>query len=65
MYELTYGKVYETIEFSKPLTELKYPERYYQVINDRNYIEYYSKDTFVSLETWRDMQVSNILDEDR
>lgn len=65
MYELTYGKVYETIEFKKPLVELKYPDRYYQVINDRNHLEYYSKDTFVTLETWRDMQVSNILDEDR
>lgn len=65
MYELTYGKVYETIDFMGPLVELKYPDRYYQIINDRNHKEYYSKNTFVTLDTWRDMQINNIIDENR
>lgn len=63
MYELTYGKMYETIDFRRPLIELKYPERYYQIINDRGHLEYYSKNTFVTLEEWRDIKINEIIND--
>ena len=61
MYELTYGKTYETVPFKGGLVQLKYPDRYYQVVNDRGHLEYYSKNTFVTLDDWREIKINEII----
>lgn len=56
-YELTYGKVYDTLpkQNNDPL------EDDYRIECDRGFVEYYSKDTFISLDEWREKQIDEIL----
>jgi hypothetical protein len=56
-YELTYGKIYETLPKSSndPLVDD------YRIECDRGFIEYYSKSTFVTLEDWRQQQLDKLL----
>lgn len=61
--ELTYGKTYDVIPWSKPLVDLGYNDKYYQVINDRHWREYYDKSDFVTLEEWRSNIINKVLDE--
>jgi len=56
-YELTYGKIYETLP--------KYPNDTlvddHRVLCDRGFIEYYNKKNFITLEQWREQQLNKIL----
>jgi hypothetical protein len=57
-YELTYGKIYELIP--------KFPNDTlddYRIECDRGFVEYYSKDIFVTLEDWREQQLNKITNE--
>lgn len=57
-YELTYGKVYDTL----PGCGLSGIDDYnYFIINDRGHREYYSKNTFLTLEKWRGRQIDKII----
>jgi len=57
-YELTYGKIYETLpKFPNDLLDD------YRIECDRGFIEYYSKTTFVTLEDWRQQQINKIINE--
>jgi len=55
-YELTYGKVYDVQP--KPYLGSR---RYYFIMCDRGYISSYNKSLFVSLQTWREMQLNKVL----
>jgi len=58
MYELTYGKVYDVLTGCG----LSGIDNYnYFIINDRDHREYYSKNTFLTLEKWRDRKLNNLL----
>jgi len=58
MYELTYGKVYDVLTGCG----LSGIDNYnYFIINDRGHREYYSKNTFLTLEKWRDRKLNNLL----
>lgn len=57
-YELTYGKIYETLP--KHSNDL---EDDYRIECDRGFIDYYSKSTFVTLEDWRQQQINKIINE--
>jgi len=59
MYELTYGKVYEVLPKSPndPLVDD------YKIVCDRGFVEYYSKNIFVTLEEWRQEKINQILNE--
>lgn len=57
-YELTYGKIYETLpKFPNDL------EDDYRIECDRGFIDFYSKDTFITLEDWREQQINKIVNE--
>ena len=59
-YELTYGKAYDTIPvivFDSLGTDN------YQILNDRNFVTFYSKKNFVSMEEYREIQLNQILNE--
>jgi len=62
-YELTYGKIYETLPMPISGTggDLTYLSKDYKIKCDRGFIEYYSKDTFVTLEDWRQQQLDKLL----
>ena len=57
-YELTYGKVYDVLP-GCGLSGIDYNN--YFIINDRGHREYYSKDTFLTLEKWRDRKLNELL----
>lgn len=57
-YELTYGKVYDTLP-KNPNTLVDD----YKVVCDRGFLEYYSKNMFVTLEEWRQEKINQILNE--
>jgi hypothetical protein len=57
-HELTFGKMYDGL----PGCGLKGIDDYnYFIINDRGHKEYYSKNTFLTLDEWRKRQLSEIL----
>ena len=57
MYELTYGKIYDTISITGVLSNyIKY-----KITCDRGFVEFYNKDLFVTLEEWRERQLDKIL----
>ena len=57
-HELTFGKMYDVL----PGCGLKGIDHYnYFIINDRGHKEYYSKNTFLTLDEWRKRQLSKIL----
>jgi hypothetical protein len=68
-YELTYGKIYETLPMPISGTggdltyDLTYLSKDYKIKCDRGFIEYYSKSTFVTLEDWRQQQINKIVNE--
>jgi hypothetical protein len=55
-YELTYGKVYDVQP--KPFWG---HEGSYFIMCDRGFISAYNKSLFVSLQTWREMQLGKVL----
>ncbi len=55
-YELTYGKVYQL----EP-TPSWYGEDNYFIKCDRGFIGTYHKNSFVTLEQWREMELNKIL----
>jgi len=55
-YELTYGKVYESL--SKP--DWADSESYF-IECDRGFISVYNKNSFITLEEWRERQLDTIL----
>ena len=58
MYELTYSKVYDIL----PGCGVKGIDDYnYFIINDRGHREYYSRNTFLTLEKWRDRKLNKLL----
>jgi hypothetical protein len=57
-HELTFGKMYDVLQGCG----LKGIDDYnYFIINDRGHKEYYSKNTFLTLDEWRKRQLSEIL----
>lgn len=59
MYELTYGKIYDTISITRGLSN--YIKDEYKITCDRGFVEFYNKDLFVTLEEWRERQLDKIL----
>lgn len=58
VYELTYGKVYDTL----PGCGLSGIDDYnYWIINDKGNKEYYMKSKFLTLEEFRNRKIQNIL----
>ena len=61
-YELTYGKIYETLPIPISGTgDSTYLSQDYKIVCDRGFIEYYSKSNFVTIEEWRDNKINKIL----
>jgi hypothetical protein len=58
--ELTYGKTYEVIPFTRGLEYLPYTKDNYSIKNDRNHINYYSKTDFVTIDEWRELRLKEI-----
>ena len=56
-YELTYGKTYDIITGKG---NYDFATNNHLVLNDRNFIEWYSKDTFITLEEWREHQLNKL-----
>jgi len=64
-YELTYGKIYDTVPSTAFLPELlsdptSIDNFNYWIINDRGYKEYYSREKFITLEEWRKRQLNEL-----
>ena len=60
-YELTYGKVYETVPGTATIFDfLPIDDFNYWIINDRGCKEYYSKDKFLTLEEWRKRKLNEL-----
>ena len=58
VYELTYGKVYDTL----PGCGLPGIDNYnYWIINDKGNKEYYMRSKFLTLEEFRNRKIQNIL----
>ena len=55
-YELTYGKVYESL----PKPKWADSESYF-IKCDRGFISSYKKTSFITIEEWRESQIDNIL----
>jgi len=55
--ELTYGKSYEVI----PRDFVESDKHNYWIVNDRGRRNYYSRDTFVTEEDWREGRIDQIL----
>lgn len=56
--ELTYGKIYESIESNLGLPLNQYN---YWIINDRGRKEYYSMSDFVTIDEWRQLQIGELI----
>lgn len=56
-YELTYGKVYDVIEV---VGNYDFIKNNYHILNDREFIQWYSVDTFVTIDEWRDKQLDKL-----
>jgi flagellar basal body rod protein FlgF len=56
-YELTYGKVYDTL----PSSNMPLDEDNWWIVNDRNQSEYYFKNIFVTIEEWREIQLNKLV----
>lgn len=54
-YELTYGKVYHTVDNPSWAAE-----NTYYLMNDRGFISAYNSSSFITLEEWRDKKLKSI-----
>ena len=59
--ELTYGKIYDA-KGSPYLESLPLDWDNYWIINDRDKLEYYSKNDFITLEEWRERKINELYD---
>lgn len=62
-YELTYGKVYELLPL--PGSPNGPDGETYFIRCDRGFINSYHKNSFITLEEWREKQLNNLINSDK
>ena len=59
--DLTYGKVYEVIEFQSVWEPFQINGQMYQIDNDKGTLSWYDREVVILLDEWREKRLNEIL----